>query len=300
MLGQSKTAHQAEIDAACELIDFLRFNVEFMTRIYEEQPHLVAGRRGTGWSTGRSRASSSPSRRSTSRRSAATCPTSAGADGQHGRLEAGLDRGALGALRHAAARRRPGCRRGVINLVYGRGAEIGDAALASPRPRRRPLHRLDAASSRGCGRRSATTSSATATTRGSSARPAARTSSSRTLPPTSDAVATAIVRGVVRVPGPEVLGRLARVRAVEPLAGRCASGSTHEVASIRMGDVADFGELHGRRHRRQGARGRSARRSRRRARTRDTEIVVGGGVRRQRGLLRRADRDRDARPATSA
>src|SRR5215470_10912242 len=38
MLGQSKTAHQAEIDAACELCDFLRFNVEFMTRIYAEQP----------------------------------------------------------------------------------------------------------------------------------------------------------------------------------------------------------------------------------------------------------------------
>src|SRR5215831_9751517 len=38
MLGQSKTAHQAEIDAACELVDFFRFNVEFMTRIYEQQP----------------------------------------------------------------------------------------------------------------------------------------------------------------------------------------------------------------------------------------------------------------------
>jgi len=38
MLGQSKTAHQAEIDAACELIDFWRWNVEFMLRIYEEQP----------------------------------------------------------------------------------------------------------------------------------------------------------------------------------------------------------------------------------------------------------------------
>jgi 1-pyrroline-5-carboxylate dehydrogenase len=38
MLGQSKTAHQAEIDAACELIDFWRFNVRYMTRIYEEQP----------------------------------------------------------------------------------------------------------------------------------------------------------------------------------------------------------------------------------------------------------------------
>ena len=38
MLGQSKTAHQAEIDAACELVDFWRFNVKYMTRVYEEQP----------------------------------------------------------------------------------------------------------------------------------------------------------------------------------------------------------------------------------------------------------------------
>jgi 1-pyrroline-5-carboxylate dehydrogenase len=38
MLGQSKTVHQAEIDAACELIDFWRFNVEYAARIYEEQP----------------------------------------------------------------------------------------------------------------------------------------------------------------------------------------------------------------------------------------------------------------------
>ncbi|MCX2838189.1 L-glutamate gamma-semialdehyde dehydrogenase [Salinimicrobium sp. MT39] len=38
MIGQSKNIFQAEIDSACELIDFLRFNVEYMTRIYEEQP----------------------------------------------------------------------------------------------------------------------------------------------------------------------------------------------------------------------------------------------------------------------
>ncbi|AOW09239.1 L-glutamate gamma-semialdehyde dehydrogenase [Flavobacterium gilvum] len=38
MIGQSKNIHQAEIDAACELIDFLRFNVEFMTQIYADQP----------------------------------------------------------------------------------------------------------------------------------------------------------------------------------------------------------------------------------------------------------------------
>ncbi len=38
MIAQSKTIHQAEIDAACEFIDFLRFNVEFMSQIYQEQP----------------------------------------------------------------------------------------------------------------------------------------------------------------------------------------------------------------------------------------------------------------------
>ncbi|WP_224249047.1 L-glutamate gamma-semialdehyde dehydrogenase [Hyalangium gracile] len=38
MLGQSKTAHQAEIDAACEAIDFLRFNVHFAERLLAEQP----------------------------------------------------------------------------------------------------------------------------------------------------------------------------------------------------------------------------------------------------------------------
>ncbi|MFO7842879.1 MAG: L-glutamate gamma-semialdehyde dehydrogenase [Bacteroidales bacterium] len=39
MLGQSKSVHQSEIDAACELSDFLRFNVQYMTEIYNEQPH---------------------------------------------------------------------------------------------------------------------------------------------------------------------------------------------------------------------------------------------------------------------
>lgn len=38
MLGQSKNAYQAEIDAACELIDFLRFNVHFLSEIYRQQP----------------------------------------------------------------------------------------------------------------------------------------------------------------------------------------------------------------------------------------------------------------------
>ncbi|MFM2315806.1 MAG: 1-pyrroline-5-carboxylate dehydrogenase [Bacteroidota bacterium] len=43
MLGQGKNAHQAEIDAACEFIDFLRFNVLYMQQIYNEQPGSQPG-----------------------------------------------------------------------------------------------------------------------------------------------------------------------------------------------------------------------------------------------------------------
>jgi 1-pyrroline-5-carboxylate dehydrogenase len=43
MLGQSKTAYQAEIDSACELIDFFRFNVAFAQELYHEQPISAAG-----------------------------------------------------------------------------------------------------------------------------------------------------------------------------------------------------------------------------------------------------------------
>lgn len=43
MIGQSKNAYQAEIDSACELIDFLRFNVKFMTDIYKQQPESSDG-----------------------------------------------------------------------------------------------------------------------------------------------------------------------------------------------------------------------------------------------------------------
>ncbi|MCB4809553.1 L-glutamate gamma-semialdehyde dehydrogenase [Tamlana sp. 62-3] len=42
MIAQSKTIHQAEIDSACELVDFLRFNVQFMTDIYMEQPESTS------------------------------------------------------------------------------------------------------------------------------------------------------------------------------------------------------------------------------------------------------------------
>ncbi|NBV67901.1 MAG: L-glutamate gamma-semialdehyde dehydrogenase [Flavobacteriia bacterium] len=43
MLAQSKNVFQAEIDASCELIDFFRFNVQYMTQIYKEQPESLPG-----------------------------------------------------------------------------------------------------------------------------------------------------------------------------------------------------------------------------------------------------------------
>jgi 1-pyrroline-5-carboxylate dehydrogenase len=47
MLGQSKNVYQAEIDAACELADFLRFNVHFASQIYEDQPISAPALRNT-------------------------------------------------------------------------------------------------------------------------------------------------------------------------------------------------------------------------------------------------------------
>jgi 1-pyrroline-5-carboxylate dehydrogenase len=130
MLGQSKTAHQAEIDSACELIDFWRFNVSYMTRIYEEQPISSPG----VWNRLDYRplegfvfavtpfnftaiGGNLPTSPALMGNTVVWKPASTAAYSAHFILrllqEAGLPDG-------------------VINLVYGSGAEIGDAALASP------------------------------------------------------------------------------------------------------------------------------------------------------------------------
>jgi 1-pyrroline-5-carboxylate dehydrogenase len=130
MLGQSKTAHQAEIDAACESIDFLRFNVEFMARIYEEQPASSPG----VWNRLEYRPlegfvfAVSPFNFTAI---AANLTSSAALMGNvvvwKPASTAMLSSYYLMRLFQEA-----GLPDGVINLVYGSGAEIGDAALASP------------------------------------------------------------------------------------------------------------------------------------------------------------------------
>src|SRR5439155_1462065 len=130
MLGQSKTAHQAEIDAACELTDFLRFNVEFMTRIYDEQPISSPG----VWNRMEYRplegfvfavtpfnftaiAGNLPSSAALMGNTVVWKPASTAAYSAWFLMQ----------LFEAA-----GLPPGVINLVYGNGPAVGNPALASP------------------------------------------------------------------------------------------------------------------------------------------------------------------------
>src|SRR5579885_2250500 len=130
MLGQSKTAHQAEIDSACESIDFFRFNVEFMTRLYAEQPQSSPGI----WNRMEYRPLAgfvfavSPFNFTAI---AANLTTSAALMGN---VVVGKPAGTamLSAYYLMRLLQEAGLPDGVINLVYGSGATIGDAALASP------------------------------------------------------------------------------------------------------------------------------------------------------------------------
>jgi len=130
MLGQSKTAHQAEIDAACELIDFWRFNVAYMTRIYEEQPMSSPG----VWNRMEYRPlegfvfAVTPFNFTAI---AGNLPTSAALMGNTVVWKP-ASTAAYSAHFLMALLREAGLPDGVVNLVYGSGATIGDAALASP------------------------------------------------------------------------------------------------------------------------------------------------------------------------
>ena len=129
MLGQSKTAHQAEIDAACELIDFWRFNLAFMTRIYEEQPVSSPG----VWNRMEYRPLEGFVFAVTPFNFTAIAGNLPGAPAMMGNTvvwkpasTAMLSAYYLMRLLQAA-----GLPDGVINLVYGSGKEIGGAALGS-------------------------------------------------------------------------------------------------------------------------------------------------------------------------
>jgi 1-pyrroline-5-carboxylate dehydrogenase len=130
MLGQSKTAHQAEIDAACELTDFWRFNPWFMTKIYEEQPLSDQGT----WNRMEYRPLEGFVFAVTPFNFTAiggNLPTSAAMMGNTV-LWKPASTAAYSAHFLMQLLREAGLPDGVINLVYGAGRAIGDPALASP------------------------------------------------------------------------------------------------------------------------------------------------------------------------
>ncbi len=130
MLGQSKTAHQAEIDAACELIDFWRFNVKYMTRIYEEQPASSPG----VWNRLEYRPlegfvfAVTPFNFTAI---AGNLPTSAALMGNTVVWKP-ASTAAYGAWWLMKLYEEAGLPPGVINLVYGSGSQVGDPALTNP------------------------------------------------------------------------------------------------------------------------------------------------------------------------
>src|SRR6266542_6644258 len=130
MLNQSKTAHQAEIDAACEVIDFLRFNVQFMTRIYEEQPISSPG----VWNRMDYRPlegfvfAVSPFNFTAIGANLCTSPALMG----NTVVWKPASTAAVSAYYVMRLLQEAGLPDGVINLVYGPGSKVGDAALASP------------------------------------------------------------------------------------------------------------------------------------------------------------------------
>jgi 1-pyrroline-5-carboxylate dehydrogenase len=130
MLGQSKTCHQAEIDSACELIDFFRFNVTFYEQLLREQPQSAPGM----WNRMEHRPlegfvfAVSPFNFTSIAGNLPTAPALCG----NTVVWKPASTAAYSAHFLMQLFREAGLPDGVINLVTGSGGDIGDPALASP------------------------------------------------------------------------------------------------------------------------------------------------------------------------
>jgi 1-pyrroline-5-carboxylate dehydrogenase len=130
MLNQSKTAHQAEIDAVCEMVDFWRYNVDFLTRIYSEQPYSPTGI----WNRMEYRPlegfvlAVSPFNFACIGGNLSSTPALMGCT----ILWKPASTATLSAYYYMRLLQAAGLPDGVINLVYGSGSTIGSAAVSSP------------------------------------------------------------------------------------------------------------------------------------------------------------------------
>ena len=241
MLGQSKTAHQAEIDAACELIDFWRYNVEFMLRVYAEQPESGPGT----WNRLEYRPlegfvfAVSPFNFTAIGGNLTTTPALMG----NTVVWKPASTAALSAYYTLRLLHEAGLPDGVINVVYGPGKSIGDVALASPElagvhftgstPVFQTMWRTvgeNIASYRGYPRLVGETGGKDFIV----AHPSADV----------DAVATAIVRGAFEYQG-QKCSAASRVYAPANLWPELRERLADQIADLTMGDVSDFSNFMG-------------------------------------------------------
>src|SRR4249919_3024687 len=271
MLGQSKTAHQAEIDSACEVIDFWRFNVQYMTRIYEEQPISSPGI----WNRLEYRPlegfvfAVSPFNFTAI---AANLPASAALMGN---TVVWKPAGTASFSAHYLMRmlQEAGLPPGVINLVYGPGATIGDAALASPN-----LAGVHFTGSTGVFNSMWHTIGSNVGNYRNYPRIVGETGGKDFIVahPSADvdAVATAIVRGSFEYQG-QKCSAASRVYAPANLWPDLRERLVEEVSTIKMGDVSDFSNFMG-----AVIDGSSFARQKaaiEHARANDAEVIAGGG-----------------------
>jgi 1-pyrroline-5-carboxylate dehydrogenase len=241
MLGQSKTAHQAEIDAACELADFLRFNVEYMTRIYAEQPVSSPG----VWNRLEYRPlegfvfAVSPFNFT----AIAGNLTSSAALMGNVVLWKPASTAMLSAYYLMRLWQAAGLPDGVINMLPGPGAAIGDAALASPE-----LAGIHFTGSTAVFQGMWRTVGANVERYLNYPRIVGETGGKDFIVahPSADleAVAAAIVRGSFEYQG-QKCSAASRVYAPANLWPKLRERLAEEVATIKVGDVADFGNFMG-------------------------------------------------------
>jgi 1-pyrroline-5-carboxylate dehydrogenase len=241
MLGQSKTVHQAEIDSAAELIDFWRFNVEFMLRIYAEQPLSAGG----AWNRMDYRPLEGFVYAITPFNFTAIAGNLPSAPALMGNTVVWKPSATAMYSAHFVMRllREAGLPDGVINLVNGNGAQVSDLVLVDP----------DLAGVHFTG--------STAVFNGIMQRVAGQISRYRTYPrivgetggknfvlahASADvaALATAIIRGGFEYQG-QKCSAASRVFVPKSLWPALRERLCDEIATIRVGDVADFGNFMG-------------------------------------------------------
>lgn len=239
MLGQSKTAHQAEIDSAAELADFWRFNVAFMHRLYADQPisspgiwNRVEYRPLEGFIYAVSPfnftaiAGNLPSAPALMGNTVVWKPSNTAKYSAHFIME----------LLQAA-----GLPAGVINLVYGDPGEVSEAVLADPRLA--GLHftgstqvfsslssRIAANGYRAYPRIVGETGGKNFLLAHPSAEP--------------EALAAAVIRGAFEYQG-QKCSALSRLFVPKSLWPRLKARLADEIATIKVGDVADFSNFMG-------------------------------------------------------